>query len=90
VKAVLRRNDVSLTKVTHFGRVHAAQMSSRGGAAVVQTKAHGLWSENGSYRSCYDRTLPIETILVLAGSDPKHPERYFIERDVMLGIDGKP
>jgi hypothetical protein len=83
VKSVLKRNDVSLTKVTHFGRVHAAQMSSRGGAAVVQTKAHGLWSENGSYRSCYDRTLPIETILVLAGSDPKHPERYFIERDAI-------
>jgi hypothetical protein len=41
----------------------------------------GGWSENGAFRPCYDRALPLDALLGAAMFNGRKPESYFIARD---------
>ena len=72
--------DIYKTHTTHAARTTAARNANRNNASEADTKAHGGWSEGGSYRACYMRELPTSTIAGLAGFDGRYPERYFVAR----------
>ncbi|GLB45440.1 hypothetical protein LshimejAT787_2201030 [Lyophyllum shimeji] len=76
-------NQISITKVTHATRPYAAQMCRSNGATSDGTKALGGWSENGSYRQCYDRALPIDALLGAAMFNAHKPETYCLPRDYL-------
>jgi hypothetical protein len=76
---------VSLSKVTHATRSYTAQTARVHGASVDGTKALGGWSEDGSFRPCYDRALPLDALLGAAMFNARKPETYCLPRG-MLGM----
>lgn len=76
------KNDISITKVTHAGRVFAAQTARSHGASVSGTKALGCWSESGAY-AVYDRGLPLDAMLAAAMFNGRKPENYFMPRSAL-------
>lgn len=80
LKQIHLANNVSISKVTHAGRVYAAQNARTNGASESGTKALGGWSENGSFRQCYERTWPIDAMLAAGGFNGSKPERYCLPR----------
>lgn len=80
VKGVLDATGVRLSHTTHAGRTSAARNASMYNATEHDTKAHGLWRDGGSFRSCYMRELPISAIAALAGFDGRYIERYWVPR----------
>jgi hypothetical protein len=75
---------ISLSKVTHATRSYTAQTARAHGASVDGTKALGGWSEDGSFRPCYDRALPLDALLGAAMFNARKPETYCLPRG-MLG-----
>jgi hypothetical protein len=74
-------NDVSISKVTHGGRSYVATTAHSHGATETGTKAMGGWNENGAFRACYDRALPVDALLGAAMFNGCKPETYFVARD---------
>jgi hypothetical protein len=74
---------VCLSKSTHAACSFTAQTARQNGASVDGTKALGGWSENGSFRPCYDRALPLEALLGAATFNARKPESYFLPRDLL-------
>lgn len=75
------KNQVSISKVTHGARTFAASTARSHGATTTGTKAMGGWSENGAFRPCYDRALPLDALLGAAMFNGRKPETYFVARD---------
>ncbi|KAF5313492.1 hypothetical protein D9611_008635 [Ephemerocybe angulata] len=73
--------DIFCDKATHGGRVRAANAAIQNGATVDGTKALGNWSQSGSFRACYNRVLPTDAMLALAGFNGERKDSYFIARD---------
>lgn len=67
-------------KVTHCGRIRAAENGSEFGSTTEGIKALGVWSQ-GAMRSCYDRKLPVDGLLATAGFNGRKHESYFLARD---------
>ncbi|KAF5367837.1 hypothetical protein D9615_010577 [Tricholomella constricta] len=74
------KNNVHISKVTHGGRTSSARIARENGASSDGTKALGGWSESGSFRRCYDRTLPVDALLGAAMFNGRKPETYFVPR----------
>jgi len=74
-------NNILCLKVTHCGRVRAAEDGVENGSTTEGIKAVGGWSQPGSFRACYDRKLPIDGLLATAGFNGKKQESYFLPRD---------
>ena len=72
------KNDIHISKVTHGGREFTAITARQHGASNYGTKAHGGWSESGSFRECYDRVLPVDALLGAAMFNGRKPETYFV------------
>jgi len=83
VKLIHVENDVNISKVTHAARPYAAQTARSHGATTSGTKALGGWSESGSFRNCYDRSLPVDALLGAAMFNGRKPEEYFLARDAL-------
>lgn len=77
------RNKISITKATHAGRPFAAQTARAHGASVDGTKALGGWSEQGSFRPCYDRAFPTDALLGAGMFNAREPGAYFLPRDAL-------
>ncbi|KAJ2930941.1 hypothetical protein H1R20_g6162, partial [Candolleomyces eurysporus] len=77
------RYDIFCQKVTHTGRVRGAEDGIEFGATVEGVKALGLWSQGGSFRNAYNRTLPIDAMLALAYFNGERKDNYFIPRDFL-------
>ncbi|KAF5324667.1 hypothetical protein D9611_004415 [Ephemerocybe angulata] len=73
--------DIFCEKVTHSGRVRAANVAIQNGATVDGTKSLGNWSQSGSFRACYNRVLPTDAMLALAGFNGERKDSYYIARD---------
>jgi len=67
-------------KVTHCGRIRAAENGSEFGSTTEGIKALGVWSQ-GAMHSCYDRKLPVDGLLATAGFNGRKHESYFLARD---------
>jgi hypothetical protein len=76
-----KESNVEITKSTHAGRYYSAMNSRAHGASVGGTKALGGWNESGSFRNCYDRAFPVDTLLGAASFNAQKPEEYFLARD---------
>ncbi|GBE83985.1 hypothetical protein SCP_0510440 [Sparassis crispa] len=74
VNALHLQHEISITKVTHAGRSFAAQNMHSHGVSASDTKALGGWSESGSFRSCYDRELPIDAFVGSAMFNARQPD----------------
>lgn len=81
LKLMHENNGISISKVTHATRVFAAQHARTNGASESGTKALGGWDEGGSFRHCYERTLPIDALLGVASFNATRPESYNLPRD---------
>ncbi|THH17357.1 hypothetical protein EW146_g3440 [Bondarzewia mesenterica] len=77
------KNNISLTKATHATRNYGAQNTRANGASVDGTKAMGGWSDQGSYRHCYDRSFPTDALLASAMFNARQPSSYSLPRDVL-------
>jgi hypothetical protein len=77
------KNGVMLSKVTHAARPYTAKTARENGASVEGTKALGGWSDGGSFRPCYDRALPLDTLLGAADFNARKPEGYFVPRSAL-------
>lgn len=77
------RNKILIKKVTHAGRPFAAMAARQHRATADDTKALGNWSQGGSFRDCYDRSLPVDAMLAAASFNAKKQDSYFIPRDVL-------
>jgi hypothetical protein len=73
-------NGVKITKTTHAGRCFSAMNSRAHGASVAGAKALGGWSDTGSFRSCYDRSFPVDALLGAASFNAQKPEEYYLAR----------
>ncbi|KAE8238895.1 hypothetical protein A4X13_0g8335 [Tilletia indica] len=73
-------NGIMSDKVTHALRPAAAQIARTNGASADEMKAQGGWRTEGSYRACYDRTIPLGAVVALAGFDGRSLESYFVSR----------
>jgi len=85
VNAIHSGVGVCISKSTHATRSFTAQTARQHGASVDGTKALGGWSENGSFRPCYDRALPLDGLLGAANFNAQKPESYFL----LCGVLGK-
>jgi hypothetical protein len=85
LRKIHETNNVSISKVTHGGRSYAATTARSHGATETGTKAMGGWNENGAFRACYDRALPVDALLGAAMFNGRKPETYFVARD-KLGV----
>ncbi|KAF5377311.1 hypothetical protein D9615_006350 [Tricholomella constricta] len=74
-------NEISIRKVTHAGRPFAAMTAREHRATSDDTKALGNWSQNGSFRKCYDTALPTDAMLAAASFNGRRQDSYFIPRD---------
>ena len=83
VKTIQDAAGVVLSKVTHATRAYTAMTARGHGASVDGTKALGGWSDSGSFRPCYDHTLPIDALLGAATFDARRPESYSLPRDAL-------
>lgn len=81
IKDLHEKCDISISKVTHGGRTFAAMTARSHGASTDGTKALGGWHEQGSFRACYDRALPVDALLASAMFNGRKPETYFLARD---------
>jgi hypothetical protein len=81
INLIYKKNNVSITKVTHSGRGYAVKTSREHGASVEGAKALGGWSESGPFRPCYDRALPVDAMLGAAMFDVQKPETHFLPRE---------
>jgi len=81
LRKIHEMNQVSISKVTHGGRSYAATTARSHGATETGTKAMGGWNENGAFRACYDRALPVDALLGAAMFNGRKPETYFVARD---------
>ena len=81
LRKIHEMNGVSISKVTHGGRSYAATTARSHGATETGTKAMGGWNENGAFRACYDRALPVDALLGAAMFNGRKPETYFVARD---------
>ncbi|THH20826.1 hypothetical protein EW146_g575, partial [Bondarzewia mesenterica] len=77
------KNNISLTKAMHATRNYGAQNTRANGASVDGTKAMGGWSDQGSYRRCYDRSFPTDALLASAMFNARQPSSYSLPRDVL-------
>jgi hypothetical protein len=77
---------ITKSHTTHAGRVTAARDATAFNATESDTKAHGGWNEQGSFRACYQRELPVSAMLALAGFDGRHMERYWVPRTLIGDI----
>ncbi|KAJ3495160.1 hypothetical protein NMY22_g19973 [Coprinellus aureogranulatus] len=75
--------DIFCQKVTHTGRVRAAEDGIEYGATIEGVKALGLWSQDGSFRKSYDRSLPIDAMLALAYFNGEKKNSYFVAREFL-------
>jgi len=73
-------NQIICQKVTHCGRIRAAENGSEFGSTTEGIKALGVWSQ-GALRSCYDRKLPVDGLLATAGFNGRKHESYFLARE---------
>lgn len=81
VRHLHKENDISISKVTHAGRVYAAQTARSHGASESGTKALGGWNDSeGSFRQCYQRQLPVDALLGVAMFNGNKPESYSLPR----------
>ena len=76
-------NEIFCQKVTHCGRVRAAEDGIENGATVDGVKALGLWSQPGSFRACYNRSLPTDAMLAMAYFNGEEQNSYFVARDIL-------
>lgn len=76
-------NNIVDDHTTHAGRGFTAENARNHGASMHGTKALGGWHESGSFRSCYDRTKPLDALLGAAGSNARKPEAYFVGRSLL-------
>ena len=83
VNAIHSAVGICLSKSTHATRSFTAQTARQNGASIDGTKALGGWSENGSFRPCYDRALPLDGLLGAATFNAQKPESYFLPRGVL-------
>ncbi len=74
-------NDVDIMKSMHAGHFYGAMNLCAHGATVSGTKALRGWNESGSFRNCYDRAFPIDTLLGAASFNARKPEDYCLARD---------
>jgi hypothetical protein len=77
------QNKISISKVTHAGRMWSALTMRTFGTSVDGAKAIGQWSAAGSFGSCYDRELPLEGLLGAAMFNANKPEGHFLARDTL-------
>lgn len=82
-KVMHEANGVDITKVTHATRSYAAQTARNHGATVSGTKALGGWQESGSFRACYERTLPADALLGTAMFSGRRFETYSLPRGTL-------
>lgn len=75
-----KANGISISKVTHAGRVYAVQNACTNGASKSGTKALGGCSKNGAFHHCYERTWPADAMLGAGGFNGSKPERYCLPR----------
>jgi len=59
------------------------------GATVEGVKAHGTWSQSGSFYASYYRSLPVDAMLATAHFDGQNQDGYSIAR-ASLGMFRKP
>jgi Centromere DNA-binding protein complex CBF3 subunit, domain 2 len=83
VQSIHKAAGVKLSKATHATRAYTAMTARVHGASVDGTKALGGWSDSGSFRPCYDRTLPVDALLGAATFDARKPESYILPRDAL-------
>jgi hypothetical protein len=77
------KNSIMLSKVTHAARPYVAKAAREHGAGEYGTKALGGWSDNGSFRPCYDRAFPLDALLGAAHFNGRKPEGYFLARSTL-------
>lgn len=77
------KNNISIQKVTHAGRPFAAMTAREHRATTDDTKALGNWSQNGSFRKCYDTALPTDAMLAAASFNGRKQESYFVARGIL-------
>lgn len=52
-------------------------------ATVSGVKALRGWEDGSAYKACYDRSLPLDAMVGVAGVDARNLEKYFISRDIL-------
>ena len=72
--------DLICQKVTHIGRVRAAEDGMMFGATIDGVKSLGLWSRTTAFDTSYNRSLPLDAMLATAHFDGQSQEGYFIAR----------
>ncbi|KAE8235178.1 hypothetical protein A4X06_0g9940, partial [Tilletia controversa] len=77
---MFKANDVSMGKTTHAGRAASAMTARENGASVAGAKALGGWSDGGAFRSCYDRSFPLDAIWAVAGFNGQDLDSYHVPR----------
>ena len=75
--------DVFCEKVTHTGRMVGARDGIEFGASVEDVKSLGLWSQAGSFRAVYDRTLPVGSMLATAHFNGEQKNDYYVARNFL-------
>ncbi|KAE8242398.1 hypothetical protein A4X03_0g8047 [Tilletia caries] len=80
VRTMFRLNNVDVGKTTHAGRTAGAMHARENGASVSGTKALGGWSDGGAFRSCYDRSFPLDAIWAVAGFNGQDLDSYYVAR----------
>ncbi|KAE8217405.1 hypothetical protein CF319_g8499 [Tilletia indica] len=80
VRKMFSANDVDVGKTTHAGRAAGAMNARENGASVAGTKALGGWSDGGAFRSCYDRSFPLDAIWAVAGFNGSDLDSYHVPR----------
>ncbi|KAE8179903.1 hypothetical protein CF336_g9476, partial [Tilletia laevis] len=80
VNKMFKANDVSVGKTTYAGRAASAMTARENGASVAGAKALRGWSDGGAFRSCYDRSFPLDAIWAVAGFNGQDLDSYHVPR----------
>lgn len=77
--------NIHIKKSTHGGRPFAVEQAAKWGAPMESRMALGGWmnSNAGSFKPCYDRSLPTDAMLGAAGFNAQKQTSYFVSRDVL-------
>ena len=78
-------NDIFCLKVTHLGRVRAAEDGTAYGSSVEGVRAAGGWSQPGSLHACYTRDLPPDALLAMSHFNGQRQDSYFLPRSKLGG-----
>ncbi|KAF5312044.1 hypothetical protein D9619_002517 [Psilocybe cf. subviscida] len=75
---------IHIKKSTHGGRHYAVGAAAKFGASRDGRMALGGWNDQqGSFRPCYDRDLPVDALLGAAGFNASDQLSFFVARDVL-------